>query len=396
MAAGSRDSPVDTAPRILAAVVGGAWRKRLTGRDIRLPRFSAIWLATALLFAVSPLLAPGSDNRSALLSTLPFAAILAIAAIGQTFVIQQRGLDLSVPGMITLATIIVTKYPSGSESKLPAALAIVALACVVSGLVSGLAITQLGITPLVATLGVNALLTGVVLQITSGAATASATPALARFSLAKTGGVPNTVLIAAGAVGILAAVMRTSVLGRQFVSVGSNPVAANAAGIGVRSYQVATYVVASLSYGAAGVLVAGFLGTPGIGAGNDYLLPTIAAVVLGGTSLAGGMGSVAATAVGAVFLIQLEQVVLGVGAPDSIQLVIQGVIIALGMALRQLPTARLHALLGPLRRGELARQPVSLSLEGGNDPPPLEQHDARLADPRQSSTLRPPGSRRKL
>ena len=63
-----------------------------------MPRFSAIWVATALLFAVSPLLAPGSDSRSALLSMLPFAAILAIAAIGQTLVIQQRGLDLSVAG----------------------------------------------------------------------------------------------------------------------------------------------------------------------------------------------------------------------------------------------------------------------------------------------------------
>jgi ribose transport system permease protein len=394
MAAGSRDSRLDTAPREVAAAAGGAWRPGLTGRDLRLPRFSAIWLATGLLFAASPLLAPGSDNRSALLSTLPFAAILAIAATGQTLVIQQRGLDLSVPGMITLATIIVTKYPSGSEAKLPAALGLVAVACIVSGLVSGLAITQLGITPLVATLGVNALLTGVVLQITSGAATASATPGLARFSLAKTAGVPNTVIIAAVAVTVLALVMRTSVLGRQFVAVGTSPAAAHTAGLRVRSHQIGTYVVASLSYGAAGVLIAGFLGTPGIGAGNDYLLPTIAAVVLGGTSLAGGMGSVAATAVGAVFLTQLEQVVLGMGAPNSIQLVIQGGIIALGMALRQVRTARLRALVRWLRRTHVSPQTLSLSLEGVNDPPPLEQHDDRLADPRRPSS--PPGSRRKL
>jgi ribose transport system permease protein len=347
MAAGSPDSPVETAPRKSGAGQGGASRTRVTGLDWRFPRFSAIWLATALLFAVSPLLASGSDSRSALLSTLPFAAILAVAAIGQTLVIQQRGLDLSVPGMITLATIIVTKYPSGSEAKLPAALGLVAVACVASGLLSGLAITQLGITPLVATLGVNALLTGVVLQITSGAATASATPALARFSLAKTGGIPNTVLIAGCTIVALATVMRTSVLGRQFLAVGASPAAAHAAGIRVRTFRVATYVVASLSYGAAGVLVAGFLGTPGIGAGNDYLLPTIAAVVLGGTALGGGAGSLAATAIGAVFLTQLEQVILGMGAPSSIQLVIQGAIIALGMGLRQLPTARLA---GALRR----------------------------------------------
>src|SRR6266516_808001 len=146
----------------------------LVGQQLRIPRYSAIWVATGLLFAVSPLLASGSVGGSALLSTLPFAAILATAAIGQTLVVQQRGLDLSVAGMITLTTIIVTRFPNGSDSRLWGALGIVVLACVASGLVSGIAITWLGVTPLVATLGVNALLTGVVLQITNGASTSSA------------------------------------------------------------------------------------------------------------------------------------------------------------------------------------------------------------------------------
>src|SRR5436305_14250728 len=94
----------------------------LVGLQLRIPRYSAIWVATGLLFAVSPLIAHGSVSSSALLSTLPFAAILAIAGIGQTLVVQQRGLDLSVPGMITLTTIIVTKYPSGDGGKLFAAI----------------------------------------------------------------------------------------------------------------------------------------------------------------------------------------------------------------------------------------------------------------------------------
>jgi ribose transport system permease protein len=333
---------------------------------LRVPRFAGIWLALALLFAVSPVLAPGSASHSALLSTLPFAAILSIAAIGQTLVIQQRGLDLSVPGMITLSTILVTKIPGGHDGKLPGAIGLVALACIVSGLVSGIAITQFGITPLVATLGVNALLTGVVLQITGGSATATSPPGLARFALAKTAGIPNTVLIAVVAVVLLAALMRTTVLGRRFLTIGTSPAAAHAAGIHVPRYEVATYVVASLSYGGAGILLAGFLGTPGLDAGQDYLLPTIAAVVLGGTSLAGGAGSVVATAVGAVFLTQLEQVVLGMGAPASVQLLIQGSIIALGMALRHLPLARIRALVHQIsatsmtpRRRAVTRRPGS-------------------------------------
>jgi ribose transport system permease protein len=308
-----------------------------------MPRFSAIWFATALLFAVSPLLASGSVSRSALLSAAPFAAILAIAAIGQTLIVQQRGLDLSVPGVITLTTILVTKVCDGHDGRLFGALGLVALAAVAAGLISGIAITVFGITPLVATLGVNALLQGVVFQYTSGSSTAAAPPGLARFALEKTVGIPNTMLIAIVLALLAALVIRTTIAGRRFVATGASPPAARAAGIRIRRYELATYVLAALFYAAAGVLVAGFLGTPGIGAGDDYLLPTIAAVVLGGTSLAGGVGSVVATVGGAIFLTQLQQVILGMGAPSSVQFVIQGSIIALGMGLRNVPWTRVRA-----------------------------------------------------
>jgi ribose transport system permease protein len=339
--AGSPDNALGAAAAIDEPPAEGSRRLRLA--EVRPPRFSAIYVATALLFAVSPLLASGSLSRSALLSMLPFAAILAIASIGQTLVIQQRGLDLSVPGMITLSTIIVTKYPDGAADRIPGAIGLVVLACVASGLVSGVAITVLGVTPLVATLGTNALLTGVALQLTSDAPTATATPGLARFALARTGGVPNTVLIAVGVVAVVAVVMRTTVLGREFLAVGASRAAAYAAGVRVRAYEIATYLVAALAYGGAGILVAGYLRSPGLDAGDEYLLPTVAAVVLGGTALAGGRGSVVATAAGALFLTQLEQVVRGMGAPDSIQLVIQGSIIALGMAIRYVPSGVFRA-----------------------------------------------------
>jgi ribose transport system permease protein len=355
-------------------------RGRLTG-SLRVPRFSAIWVATALLFAVSPLIAPGSVSSSALLSTLPFAAILAIAGIGQTLVVQQRGLDLSVPGMITLTTIIVTRYPHGHEGRLVGAIGLIVLACVASGLISGIVITWLSVTPLVATLGVNALLIGVVLQITSGASTSSAPPGLARFALDKTLGIPNTVIIAVIVVGLVAAFIRTTVMGRRFVFAGANPAAAYAAGIRVRTYVLSTYVLASIAYGGAGILVAGFLGTPGIAAGDSYLLPTIAAVVLGGTSLAGGTGSVVATAIGALFLTQLEQVVLGSGASASGQFIIQGAIVALGMGIRNIPRRRL--------KDFIARLSPSGS-PGADDPrQAAERTDAPVA-PRDSQLDRGP------
>ena len=172
---------------------------------------------------------------------------------------------------------------------------------------------------------------------------------LSNFALEKTLGLPNTVWIAIVVLAIVSAVIRMTVLGRRFVAVGANPPAARAAGIPVRSYELGTYIAAALTYGIAGVLIAGYLRTPGIATGNDYLLPTIAAVVLGGTALAGGVGSVIASAGGALFLTQLEQVVLGMGAPSSVQLIIQGAIIALGMALRTAPWHRFTALLNHTR-----------------------------------------------
>jgi ribose transport system permease protein len=349
-----------------------------------MPRFSAIWVATAVLFAVSPLLASGSVSKSALLSMLPVAGILAIASIGQTLVIQQRGLDLSVPGMITLTTIIVTRVPNGHDDRLPEAIGLVLLACIASGLVSGIAVTWFKITPLVATLGVNALLQGVVFQITSGASTAAAPPGLASFALEKTLGIPNAALIAAIAIAIVAGIIRATVVGRRFVAVGASPAAAHAAGVRVKAYSVATYVFASITYGAAGILVAGFLGTPGISAGNGYLLPTIAAVVLGGTSLVGGVGSVVATGMGALFLTQLEQVVRGMGAPASVQFVIQGSIIALGMAVGAVHWRRLRGVTRfapatqPLAPATSAASPTSKSLPtpGADDPIPGETSPA--------------------
>jgi ribose transport system permease protein len=100
-------------------------------------------------------------------------------------------------------------------------------------------------------------------------------------------------------------------------------------------------VIAGGCYAVAGALLAGFLGRPQLNAGNEYLLPTIAAVVLGGTALGGGRGSVVATAVGVLFLAQLTQLLQVLDVSQAYQYVIQGSIVALSMGLRSVPWPRL-------------------------------------------------------
>lgn len=319
-----------------------------------------IAVATAILLAVSPLLAPGSVTGSALLGTLPFAAVLALAATGQTLVIQQGGLDLSVAGMMSLSSVIVTE-----DTHLGSALALVLLACVLSGGLTGVLVTRLGVTALIATLAVNALLVGTVFRITGGILSSAVPESLQRFAIDKTLGVPDMVILVVAIVLAGAALLEWSVAGRRFVAVGMNPRAARAAAIHVHRYGVATYVIAALAYGGAALLLAGFVGTPSLNAGDAYLLPTIAAVVLAGNRLGGGQGSIVAVAVAALFLTQLQQVVLGMGAPNSVQLVIQGSIIAIGMALRRVPLVRLQTFTR------------SLNLRDAEDPASSEEHRDR-------------------
>jgi ribose transport system permease protein len=140
--------------------------------------------------------------------------------------------------------------------------------------------------------------------------------------------------------------MKMTVAGRRFEAVGANPVAARSAGITVRGYVLASYVLAGICYAIAGIILASFLKTPGVFVGETYLLPSVAAVVLGGTALTGGSGSVIASAVAALFLTQLGQLVLSIGAPTSIQLLIQSATIAIGMGLRGIPFSQLLLLLG--------------------------------------------------
>lgn len=138
---------------------------------------SAIWVATALLFLVSLILAPNTATPNAIVGILPFAALIALAGIGQTLVVQQRGLDLTVAAMITISTILVTKIPNGHDTQLPLALGAVAAVAIVAGLINGIAVTRSSITPVVATLGVGALLTGLALQVTGGAISIAASQA---------------------------------------------------------------------------------------------------------------------------------------------------------------------------------------------------------------------------
>jgi len=313
--------------------------------------WSGIALATLLLFAGSLIAQPRSLSQSSILGMLPFAAILAVAAAGQTLVIQQGGIDLSVPGVMSITVVIVTHLPNGDSSKLAAALLVALAVAVGAGTATGLTVSRIGVMPIVTTLGMNALLFGGVLAI-SGGTPRLTTPALHAFATSSVLDVPTTVLIAIGVTAAVAFVVKRTVVGRRFEAVGANAAAARAAGIAFTRYRMGAYVAAGVLYWAAAVLLAGVVTTPSVFQGNDYLLPAVAAVVLGGTSLVGGSGSAVASAIGALFLTQLQQLVLTTGASTAVQYLIEAAAIVGGVAVYRVRVRGLG--LGP-RRGEPER-----------------------------------------
>lgn len=304
--------------------------------------FVSIWIATAFLFAFCGIVAPSSLSQASLLSMLPYAAILAVVAAGQTLVAQQGGIDLSVPSMISLGALLVTKIPDQSPQLVFPAILIAVAACAAVGAVNGLCIALGRITPIVATIGVNALLLGLIQWYSSGFPTPVA-QFLGDWAVGRFLTVPNTVICAIVIVTAIQVAIAKTVAGRRFEAVGANRAASAAANIRVNRYVVAGYAGAGVCYAMGGVLLAAYLKTPDIFVGDSYLLPSVAAVVLGGTALTGGLGSIVATAVAALFLTQLGQLVLTLGAPTSAQWIIQAATIALGMAWREVDASAIVA-----------------------------------------------------
>ena len=153
---------------------------------------------------------------------LPFAAVLAIVALGQTLVIQQGGFDLSVPGSISIVVVICTHHPAGDNAKLVPALVMALGVAIAAGLINGVLIKRLRLNPIVATLGTNALLYAGVLGISAGSPRRT-TSLLASVAGGQTLGIPNALFFAFIAVAVTTVAVKSTVVGRRFEAVGANP-----------------------------------------------------------------------------------------------------------------------------------------------------------------------------
>ena len=298
-------------------------------------RFLTIVPIFGFLLLVSLVFAPSSVSGSQLENLLYFGAILGFAALGQHLIITVGGLDLSVgPSMTLSALLFASNVGNGSASSTINAIVLGLLGAGAVGLVNGFTVTVLRVTPLIATLGGGAVGTGLAYTFVGQGAPAAVPEAMGHFIADTTLGIiPTVAFFWAGFAIAATLILRLTVFGRRFTAVGANPRTSRALGIPVDLYRGSAYVLGALLYGVGGIFLAIAVTTPGLGIGDSYLLPSISAVVIGGTALGGGLGSIGATFVGTLFVTQLNDFTLVVSGETAVQQIVQGAVILAAMAI---------------------------------------------------------------
>jgi ribose/xylose/arabinose/galactoside ABC-type transport system permease subunit len=297
--------------------------------------FVPVWLATGALLVIVQLVAPETLSSDSLRSAvLPFMTFLAVAALGEMLVIMTGGIDLSIPGVIVLVANVVVGVGSGEDGKITQAIIVCLAWSALIGLVNGSLVAVAGLNPLIVTLAVGQIVTGVTVGYARTIANESAVPpGLSSWAIDEPLGVSWMFWVGVALTVALALLLRYTKVGRRFQVVGANRRAAWIAGIHVQRYVVLAYVAAAVLYGTAGILLAAFIRSPSIDLGDPYMLGPIAAVVIGGASLGGGLASVTSTWVAAFALTLLGQMLRVLGLTTAWQYAVYGVAIAAGMVI---------------------------------------------------------------
>ena len=329
--------------RRLAFVTGAATPARRVvpsflqrhGRELRfaLPAYVCLVL---VLIATQFVLGNTLANWGFWNALLVLSTFLVILALGQGAVILTGGLDLSVPWTIGLSGILLAGLVQGSDAALLYALPMVFAVAALIGLLNGLGVVALGLSPIVVTLAANGILQGLALLYSGGTPAGFASPALRWLMTGKIAGItPVLGLLALFVIGGTLLLGRTA-FGRRVYAIGNAMEAARLSGVRTGRVVIGVYVLSALCAALVGILLTGFSGQASLGMGDDYLLPSIAIVVVGGALITGGRGHFLGMVGGALLLTALQTLLAGTTLPYAFRAILfGGVVLAAVIALRE-------------------------------------------------------------
>jgi len=316
----------------MSAQAAGIRSGRLTAMQGRLRAQPSLVLVGVLLLLVLVIgvTRPGTVGPTWVANTILFAAPLGIVAAGQTLVMLTAGIDLSVAAVMTAAA-----YVAASQSyfgSIRAVLLALAVGLVV-GVLNGLGVAIFRVQPLIMTLGMSLVVSGVLLVYSLKVSPEGPpnVPDIVRIlgSGKVLGFVPNSALLWGAIATIVIVGLRRTGYGRLIYAIGDNPVAVRLAGVRGWLVLLATYTLCGFLAAVAGLVLTGAINGVDLSLGDVYLLPSVAAVVIGGTSIYGGNGGYAGTLVGALILTVLSSLFTLLDAPDPLKQILYGAIVVL-------------------------------------------------------------------
>jgi ribose transport system permease protein len=312
-----------------------AWRGLFSDRPM-IPLLALL----AVLVVASEIVRPGIVGPEWIGIMLRAAVPLAILAGCQTLTMLTGGIDLSVGAVASMAGFVVASLAAGSG--VPTGIVIALVAAALAGLVSGIGVGVFRVHPLIMTLGMSLVVLGLVnfwqLQtITTSTGIPGEFRTVGSSTLAQI--LPYSLVVFVPLAAIILIGLRRTGYGRLLYAIGDNPVAARLSG--ARSWQIliVLYVVSALLAAAAGFLISGLTNTTSVSLADSYVLPSVAAAVIGGTSIMGGRGGFAGTIVGALILTVLSSLLTSLGYPEAVRQILFGsIIVAVAAAYTRVTT----------------------------------------------------------
>jgi ribose transport system permease protein len=290
------------------------------------PALLALLLAI-LIFVIGGIIRPGFANLDQGINIVRLAAFLGIIAAGQTLVIISggEGIDLSSGAVVTLGAILAFRVSEGQNELALAGLGVALLAGLIIGFVNGVGITLFRIPPLVMTLGMTGIVEGTIRAVTRGQLEGGTPPIMVELiSQPLIFGIPGVVILwVLLGIGMWVLLERTT-YGKQLFAIGVNRTTARLSGVRVQRVVVITYTLSGLLAAFGGFVLLGFTRTVFLNLGGPYLFPSIAAVVVGGTALAGGRGSYWGTMSGALVLTLIQSLLQAMQIGQSYESIVLG------------------------------------------------------------------------